>query len=306
MAASTSDKITDVRNAARPVSTTVASPRTGGGTSLTCGSLTGWPTVSKVHGVTYQIDSNSNPVAGTQLDFSAIASGSSLTQFTVVDGTDTGNAIGDIVEMLPTAAWAQDLADALTAQHTRTGSHIGISNTQGMTTDTLTVTSGTTLPIGDIITADIADAAITPAKLLAGTGTSWPWQSWVPVWTNLTVSGSTVNARYIQVGKIVFFRVSVVLGGGNAPTGSVTFTLPITAVSYPGTATTQTIGTGTYNDSSATVYQAGANFASTTTAQLTAFPANGAWLQVTGINGSSPFTFGNGDEIFIQGSYEAA
>lgn len=157
-----SDRITDVRNATRPVSTTVASPRTAGGTTLTAAALTGWPTASKVHGVTYQIDSNSNPVAGTQIDFSGIVSGSTITQFTVLDGTDTGNSIGDVVEMLPTASWAQDLADALTNQHTRTGGH------KNVTTDTLVVSSSTTLPAGDIGTADLASGAVTFSKLAAG------------------------------------------------------------------------------------------------------------------------------------------
>lgn len=121
MAASTTDKITDVRNAARPNSARVSTGRSALGTTLSCDSLTGWPTASKVHGVTYQIDSNSSPVAGTQLDFYAIRSGNDLTSFTVVDGTDTGNAVNDVVEMLPTAAWGQDLADALSQVHERTG-----------------------------------------------------------------------------------------------------------------------------------------------------------------------------------------
>lgn len=79
-----------------------------------------------------------------------------------MDGSDTGNSVGDYVEMLPTAAWGQDLADALTAQHTRVGGH------KSITTDTITVSSGTTLPAGDIGTADLADSAVTSAKLAAG------------------------------------------------------------------------------------------------------------------------------------------
>lgn len=164
MSASSSDKITDTRNAARPVSTTVSSPRTTGGTTLTCGSLTGWPTASKIHGVTYQIDSNSNPVAGTQLDFSGIVSGSVITQFTVIDGSDTGNSVGDVVEMLPTSAWGQDLADGLTNEHHRDGSHSDVT-ADTITTGTLAVSTGTTLPAGDIGTADIADDAITTVKI---------------------------------------------------------------------------------------------------------------------------------------------
>lgn len=157
--ANINDKITDVRNAARPNSTTVSSPRSVGGTTLACANLTGWPTASKIHFVTYQIDSNSNPIAGTQLDCYGIVSGNNIGSFTVVDGTDAGNAVGDKVEMLPTAGWGQDLADALTTEHNRTGTH------KNITTDTITVSSGSTLPAGDIGTADLAASAVTTAKI---------------------------------------------------------------------------------------------------------------------------------------------
>ena len=139
MPASTSDKITDTRNAARPNSARVTSPRNAGGTSLVCDDLSGWSTASKVHFVTYRLDSSSNIVAGSQLDCSGIVSGNTINSLTVIDGTDNGSSVNDVVEMLPTAAWGQDLADALTSQHTRTGAHSGVTNTGGMTTDTLTV-----------------------------------------------------------------------------------------------------------------------------------------------------------------------
>lgn len=139
MAASTGDKITDTRNAARPNSAKVSSGRSAGGTTLACDNLVGWPTASKVHFVTYTIDSNSNPVAGTQLDCYGIVSGNNIGSFTVVDGTDTGNAVNDVVEMLPTAAYGQDLADALASQHNRTGAH------KNITTDTITTTGNATV-----------------------------------------------------------------------------------------------------------------------------------------------------------------
>jgi hypothetical protein len=123
MSASASDLITDTRNAGRPVSTTVATARASGATTLACTALTYWPTASKVHFVTYQVDSNSNPVLGTQLDCEGIVVGNSVTSLVINDGTDNGNSVGDVVEMLPTANWGQDLADALTAEHNRTGTH---------------------------------------------------------------------------------------------------------------------------------------------------------------------------------------
>lgn len=172
MSASINDKITDVRNAARPNSARVTSGRTSGNSALACDNLSGWPTASKVHFVTYQIDSNAKVIAGTQLDCSGIVTGNNIGSLVVIDGTDTGNNIGDVVEMLPTAAWAQDLATAITHQHDRLGNHVGISNTGGLTTDTLTSTGnavlgGTvTVPAASIAGASLVANSVTPAQML--------------------------------------------------------------------------------------------------------------------------------------------
>lgn len=155
MAASVNDKLTDTRNAARPVSTTVSGARASGGTTLSCNSLTGWPTASKVHFVTYQIDANSDPVAGTQLDCYGIVSGSDITNFTVVDGTDTGNSVGDVVTMLPTAAWGQGLSDWGMVEHNRDGTHSSAASTTmaaDMAVAIKTTILGYVYPVGSVYT----------------------------------------------------------------------------------------------------------------------------------------------------------
>jgi hypothetical protein len=211
MAASTGDKITDARNAARPASTTVSAPRSAAGSTLSCASLTGWPTASKVHFVTYKIDSSSNPIAGTQLDCSAIVSGSDLTSFTVLDGTDTGHAIGDVVEMLPTASWGQDLADALTSQHSRTGAHTAVTATSitnsGALTNTglitanggITATTSFTAP-GLVTFADLASTIFSGQVTTAANAGSWGGtQSYINLggiklcW-GLSAVGSAINS----------------------------------------------------------------------------------------------------------------
>lgn len=159
MSASTNDKITYTRNSARPNSARVSSPRSAGGTTLACDSLTGWPTASKVHFVTYQIDTNSDVVAGTQLDCYGIVSGNSIGSLYVVDGTDNGNSVGDVVEMMPTAGWGQDLAEGIAVEHTLAGVH----------NSTAATTIGAYLyPVGSIYIN--ASVATNPASLL-GFGT---------------------------------------------------------------------------------------------------------------------------------------
>lgn len=158
MAADLGNKITDVRNAARPNSARVSSTRTAGASTLACDNLNGWPTASKVHFVTYQIDTNSNPIDGTQLDCEGIVSSNTITSFTVIDGSDVGHSVGDVVEMLPTAAWGQDLADGLSASLNRDGSlKSGAISLSAMLTDSV------------VSSAKIADSAVTSAKIADGT-----------------------------------------------------------------------------------------------------------------------------------------
>lgn len=109
MPAQISDKLTQTTVNSRPVPTTVTSTRAGAGTTLSCLALTGWPTATAVHFITYKINTSNQKVAGSQIDWKGIVSGTTLTGLTLMAGTDSGNAVGDIVEAAPTAAYANDL-----------------------------------------------------------------------------------------------------------------------------------------------------------------------------------------------------
>jgi hypothetical protein len=201
MSASVADKITDTRNAARPNSARVTSGRSSGAATLACDNLTGWPTASKVHLVTYQINSNSNPVSGTQLDCYGIVSGNNIGSFTVLDGTDNGNVVGDVVEMLPTAAWGQDLADALMASHDRDGTlKDGVVDSAAVLANNV-VTSAKILD-ANVTTTELADANVTDAKLIYGKlrrrqgGNASDWS--VPGTTNFDTSATNT---FIQSGS---------------------------------------------------------------------------------------------------------
>lgn len=165
--------------------------------------------------------------------------------------------------------------------------------------------SGTALPANTVTTVGIADSAVTPAKLLAGTGATWVWQSWNPTWTNLVVTGSTVNAKWCQIGKTVFFKVSVVLGGGNVPSGPVAFTFPVASVSYSGTATLPRIGN--FACLVTNVYPGSVVWASTTTGRLVVQNVAGSsYPYESNIAAAVPNTFTNGSELHASGFYEAA
>jgi hypothetical protein len=167
-------------------------------------------------------------------------------------------------------------------------------------------------PINTIVTAingnldsnNISAGGLTPANLVSGTGTSWAWQSWTPTWANLTIGNATVDAKYCQVGKLVRFRISVILGNTSSVGTDPTFTLPVASVSYSGTAKTQTLGQGTFFVTS--VYNGSVVWASTTTAALRVINAAATYAVNNTVSATVPASFTTGSEINLWGCYEAA
>lgn len=150
----------------------------------------------------------------------------------------------------------------------------------------------------------IAVSAITPEKLLTGTGTTWVWQTWSPTWTNVS-GGATTYAKYIQVGKAVFFRIKYTLAGAGVA-GDVIFSTPTTIIS--GMAAGDPIaGTGSFIDAGTQSYGGMMEYVSSTTVRIRPINAAGTYT-TTGTAASStvPFTFGNTDTIIASGLYEAA
>jgi hypothetical protein len=126
MAASSTDKITNTASTttSRPQATQVTSTRAAGVLTLAGNSFTGWPTStdSKVHFCTYKLNTSGAKIAGSQIDMEGILSGTTIGSIVIRGGTDVGNAIGDIIEMAPTAAWGYDLYQGLSVSHNKDGS----------------------------------------------------------------------------------------------------------------------------------------------------------------------------------------
>jgi len=166
MAASSADKFTETKGSAgNPAVTTVSAARTVGGTSLSATALTNWPTDTQVHFITYSKNADGTKNNSSQQDWKGtISSSTSITAMALTNGTDAGNAIGDYIEMGPTASWAEDLYDGLTKEHDSTGAHdatkvMMLSGTQTVTGDkTFTGTVG--LPDGSATGAVLSTDAI--------------------------------------------------------------------------------------------------------------------------------------------------
>lgn len=190
---------------------------------------------------------------------------------------------------------------------------ITVDSISGHTTSTIVTVGGVQMNNGIIGTSgavtstSIAPSAVQPQALQSGTGTGWSYQSFTPTFTNLTVGNGVLTARYNQTGKTVSGRLSLVFGSSTTVTGGVSFTLPVTAVVYAGSAGLTILGNGLIYDVSATkVYNGTIGMLSTTTGEIRAEAADLPFVYSVPLNATSPMTFAVGDEMSFSFSYEAA
>lgn len=196
---------------------------------------------------------------------------------------------------------------SITGTTITTDAIVGQSSANSGTVYGLAITSaklsGASITNATIPTAAIADSAVTPAKLLTGTGSSWVWQAYSPTSVGITLGSGTLAGAYIQIGKTVFYHIRLVMGAGSAITSSPTFTLPVTASSFFPTANSGPFGVAEFLDSATANYTGYARRNSTTVIGVLVLGTNGV---NTAVSSTVPFTFGSADEILVQGYYEAA
>lgn len=154
----------------------------------------------------------------------------------------------------------------------------------------------------------IAASAITPEKLLTGTGTTWTPAAWSP-----TLSGRLNNTKwdksgtYIQIGKTVFAELQLTantttpMDGGTA---EAIISLPVTSISM-GSQYVPTLGDATVVDGGV-VYRAIASWSTTTTLVVRGLLASGTYVQPQTMTSTSPFTWTTTDQIYVTIRYTAA
>lgn len=225
MAATINDKITKTSNGSRPLATTVSTSRNSGNTTLACASLVGWPTTTAVHFVTYKAEVGSDGklkvVPGSQSDWKGIASGNDIINLTLTGGTDNGNAVGDYVEMLPTAQWGTDLAEGLLVSLDQDGTLK--PNTVGAAQISDEAVTEDKYADDSIPTAAYKDGSVTPDKLLAGSPSNWDWIDFASSVTTTGWSSFTQkDYRYCVVGNICFIIIKI-----EGPSNSTTSTISL-------------------------------------------------------------------------------
>lgn len=343
MPAALTDKFTDTFNSANPNVARVTAARTAGGTTLTCDNLAGWPTATKVHFSTYQLNTSNEVVSGSQIDWTGIVSANTVGSLTRLAGaTDAGSSIGDVVEMNPTGYWGHDLYTGLTAEHNTNGTHAAVTTTSITNAGNISQTDGSSITdnsgneliklaktasaVNEVTVTNAATGnapAISAtggdtniALKLSGKGTGavqmfvngtdqlGAWTSWTPTYTNLTVGNGTHASKYSQIGKTVTARVDFTFGTTSSMgSGIVTFTLPVTAASL-GTSTR--IGQGLAINSGTAEYSCVVEYGTTTTGNLLLVNAAGTIAQMAAFSSTSPFTWTTGSRVSALITYEAA
>jgi hypothetical protein len=171
---------------------------------------------------------------------------------------------------------------------------------------------------GDLIAATAAD---TPARLAVGandtmlvgdstaaTGLSYksaatlyPWQTWTPSYTRLTIGNGTVVARYQQIGKTVNFFWKLTWGSTtsvvNYPVISPPVNGNITANQYP-------IGLASLNDVSVVEYAGSVNMTGGNGLLISSINSAGTSAYYTVLDSGTPATWTTNDIWTITGTYE--
>jgi len=166
---------------------------------------------------------------------------------------------------------------------------------------------GSPLPADTVNMQAIQDEAVTNAKLKTGAGEpGGAWNDWTPSWTN--VSGGTLNfAKYKQIGKTVHFYLKYTLAGAGV-SGTPIFSVPVELnASYAVNLRDVLNGNAIFTDASASSYVPAVIVrASQTTVGLYNLNAASTYAVLHAPTSTTPFTWANGDTIYVSGTYEAA
>ena len=166
--------------------------------------------------------------------------------------------------------------------------------------DLISATAASTvarLAVGANDTMLVADSTAATGLAWRSTATQFPWASYTPTTGGITLGNGSLIATTQYIGKTTHINITFVLGSTSAITGDVRFSLPRTAAQYSG-------GTS-WSEDSGGVY-ATTCLVNYTDAYVRAISTNATYAGTTQLSSTVPFTWGAGDFIILQSTYQAA
>ena len=133
------------------------------------------------------------------------------------------------------------------------------------------------------------------------------WKDWTPTYSGITVGNGTVEARFVESGKLVVARFILILGSTSTVGSTGAVSLPVTAASFD---VQNAAGLARFIDNSPFTTYLGSTRIETTTS-MRPLPylvdsASSAPLKEQGLDSTTPFTWAVDDFLVMQVTYEAA
>lgn len=134
------------------------------------------------------------------------------------------------------------------------------------------------------------------------------WTAYTPTWTGTTTNptlgnGSFAGSAWLRIGKTVLFRIVLTMGSTTTyGSGQWVLTPPVAPV---GGATVRVPNPADYYDTGNNAYPGYAAFFTGGNLYLYCDPTTAGGAS-RAVGAAAPFTFGAGDQVVINGSYEAA
>jgi hypothetical protein len=146
------------------------------------------------------------------------------------------------------------------------------------------------------------------ADSTAATGIKWDdgtYTSWTPASTpNLTLGNGTIAGRYRQIGKTVFFNLSLTFGTTTSLTGNLAIQLPV-GVTANTANNGALIGFAYCTDTGVASYLGNVYQNATNSIQIQlGYVLAQTFTQNTLLNATQPFTWGSTDTLLITGTYD--
>lgn len=133
--------------------------------------------------------------------------------------------------------------------------------------------------------------------------TSFPQQSWIPVWDNLTPGNGVSDSSYIQIGDFIFYRLKFTLGSTSSVGTAPRFHLPVTSINY-GANYAAKIGEGSLrDDSGSTTIPGFAYWYTTTIAEINYWVDYTTFVGGNALAASTPWGWTTNDVIQLEGYY---